>query len=135
MKTEQLIEELGISPILAVDLLDNLGVSIEEIAYPQVFSKIQYIVDFLNQYPEDTQRFLIKKATINKQDKLKCMFEYSQLLREKEYYEKVANDIEKEKSAVEFSDNFDKTREVAERENENNNKINSLKEEIDLYHK
>jgi Mor family transcriptional regulator len=135
MRNEQLFNELGISPLLAVELLDNLDLSTEHLNDPYIFSKLQSVIEFLKEYPEDTQRFIIKKATFGKQDKLKVMAEYSRLLKEKSFYDGIAEKINKEKSAFEMTDDLLKKQELSERESTNNAKLNLLKEEINLYHK
>jgi hypothetical protein len=135
MQNEQLLKELGISPLLAVDLLYHLDLNIDDINIPQNFVKLQSVIDFLKGYPEDTQRFLIKKATMGKQDKLKCMYEYSLILKDKKRYEDISEKIQKEKSAVELSGDLSKLNELEQRETEVETRLKLIAEEIEIYHK
>lgn len=133
--TESLFNELGISPLLATKIMYDFDLLPEHLSDPIVFSKLQSIVDFLKQYPEDTQRFLIKKATLNKQDKLKVMHEYTKLLSDRLLHEKIAKELEKEKSVIGFTNDMNKIKEIFDKETQNNNKLQFLREEIELYHK
>ena len=133
--TESLFNELGISPLLATKIMYDFDLLPEHLNDPIVFSKLQSIVDFLKQYPEDTQRFLIKKATLNKQDKLKVMHEYTKLLSDRLLHEKIAKELEKEKSVIGFTNDMNKIKEIFDKETQNNNKLQFLREEIELYHK
>lgn len=129
MRNEQLITELGINPILAVTIMENLDLSTDDINIPQNFAKLQHVINFLKDYSEDAQRFIIRKATFGKQNKLKCMDEYCDLLKEKSSLESNLEKIKKEQSAVGISGHF------MQQEVEINNRLNALKEEIEIYHK
>lgn len=135
MNTEQIFQELGLNPIMAVTLMENLDLTAEHLNDPYVFNKLQTVIDFLKDYPEDTQRFLLRKATFGKQDKLKVFHEYTHLLKEKKYREEVAEKLKTEKSAVEATNDPFKIAEIDVKEKENLSKIQSLREEIEIYHK
>jgi len=135
MQNEQLFNELGVSPLLAIKMMESLDLSIEDIQNPFTFRRLQTVIDHLKGYSEDTQRFLIRKATLGKQDKLKCMDEYCDLLKEKKFNEDKKEQIKKEKSAIELSKDELKISEIKQKEQEINRRIAFISEEIDLYHK
>ena len=85
MNPEAIFDGMGVDAITGVKLMDWLGVTAEELQVPQRFHRLQDIVQFLKQFPEDTQRFLISKSTRGKLvDKLDHFFEYTSLLKEKQ---------------------------------------------------
>jgi hypothetical protein len=132
MNAESIFEELGVSAITGVNLLDWLSISPEELSIPQRFSKLQGIIGFLKSFPEDTQRFLVNKATRGKQvDKLDHMFEYTNLLTKKSEHEQELKMIEQEKSVVAF----DQVRmdELQLRESEVKKNLDQTLEEVYLY--
>lgn len=135
MNIEQIFNQIGISPLRAVDLMESLDISVDHLGDPYIISKLESIIKFMKNYDDDSQRFLIKKATFGKQDKLKVMTEYIRLIDQKNFFEKSAKEIEIEKSNLKDSDDLLKVREIQEREAKNNAKLSLLKEEIELYHK
>lgn len=132
MNISTAFDDLGVNAIAGVSLMGHLGLNPQDLMFPQKFAKFQVVVDFLKQFPEDTQRFLINKATRGKfLDKLDHMFEYTNLLKNKESIEKDLNSLEKEVSAI-FDDEF-KSAEVSTKITENKERLDKIKEEITLY--
>lgn len=104
MNIERSFEDLGIDAVTGVRLMDVLNVSPHELALPQRFSRLSTIIDYLKLFSEDTQRFLINKATRGKPiDKLDHMFEYVDLLKQKTHYDQVLEDAKAKVSALEMS--------------------------------
>ena len=134
MQISTAFQELGISAVLGTELLDTLGLSTDDIQIPQRFSKFQSVIHFLKQFPEDTQRFLINKATRGKTvDKLEHFYDYTNLLREKAEYEKVLDRLEKDFSVIEMSDDLLHITEVQVKLSDTKQKLGILKEEQEIY--
>lgn len=135
MSHEQIFNDLGIDPIRAVEFMGYLDLSVDDMGVPQRYSKFEAVLHYLKSFPDDTQRFLIKKATYNKTaDKLNCMFEYVHLLKEKAFYESEGAKLEEQRTAIESSGDLEKQWEHAKMEAINNQKIQSLQSEIEIYH-
>lgn len=135
MNIESAFNDLGVNAIKATEMLESLGISVHELNIPSVFIKLQSVVDYLKNFPEDTQRFLINKATRGKTiDKLSHMFEYTMILKEKEFNEKELEKTSKEISAVGFND-VPKMNELSEKKNQINTKLTSLHEELEVFNK
>lgn len=112
-----------------VNLLEWLDISPEELSFAERFSKLQSVVGYLSSFNEDTQRFLVNKATRGKQvDKLEHMFQYTLLLRRKSEYEQVAEDIKREESVVAFDPI--KMEEITLRKKELDSEIQKTLEEL-----
>lgn len=134
MNFESTLAHLGINAITGVRVLDLLDISTDDIQIPQNLSKVKDIIDFLKQYPEDTQRFLINKATRGKPvEKLKHFHEYTQLLQKKAELEKELEMIGDEKDIVEATGDVAKLQEVANREVQIKMLSDTMAEEITLY--
>lgn len=135
MNTEQIFNQIGINPLKAVSLMENLDISIEQLNDPYVIYRLESIVDFLKNYDDDSQSFFIKKATLGKQDKLKVLSEYIKLIEKRNFFEKVSDEINREKESNLNSNDLLKMKEIQEKESANNARLSLLKEEIELYHK
>lgn len=138
MNTDQLFQELGINPLIATKLMGYLDLNTGDLNDPFNFSKIQDVVDFLKQYPEDDQRFMIRKVTIGKQDKLKVMHEYTQILKDKAFHENTIAKIREEKRNMAFQEggpDLEKVKSLDEQEVYSKSKLNQVKEELEFYHK
>ena len=82
MNPEQVMNQLGVNAITGTRLLDLLDISMDDLRIPQTFSKVQDIINFLAPLSEDTQRFMIQRATAGKMvDKVKHFHEYIQLVQ------------------------------------------------------
>lgn len=136
MDIERKFNDLNIDAITGVRLLELLDLSADELALPQRFNQFKDVISYLKQFPEDTQRFIVNKSTRSKAvDKLSHIFEYINILKEKEYTEGLFENTKKEKSVLETStDEFEK-QEVEDRYKELETKINTLKDELFLYEK
>lgn len=133
MDTSRIFQDLGIDAIIGTQLLDMLELSTDELVIPQRFNRFKSVIDFLKQFPEDTQRFLINKTVRSKAvDRLNHFFEYSELLKQKGEYEKMIDSINTERSVVN-----DKTKEIelSGRLTEISSRLQNLKEEINIYEK
>jgi len=139
MSPEQIFKDLGIEPIRAVEYMGYLDLSTDELAIPQRYAKFEAVLHYLKAFPEDTQKFLIKKATYNKTaDKLNCMFEYTHLLIDKKHYENERTKIKEQKSAITASAGMTDLKELFEigrKEYEIESKLQLNREEIELYHR
>ena len=132
MNVETVFNDLGVNAIKASEMLDMFGLSVEELNIPQVFTKLQSVIGYLSQFPEDTQRFLINKATRGKMiDKLGHMFEYSMILKEKEANEKLLEQKTKEISALGMLDSSF----LQEEKKGIEVKLNLLHEELEVFNK
>lgn len=126
--------DLGINAIQGVELLGSLGLTTDDLEFPQVFSKLQSVVKYLSNFPEDTQRFLINKATRGKMvDKLGHMFEYTQILKEKERYEREMESAIQELSALGVNNDFGKVSELEVKKGVIGQRLDMLKEELNSF--
>lgn len=99
--TEAAFNGLGIDAVTGVELMDWLGLTPVDLGNPSRFSRLQQVIDYLKQFPEDTQRYLVTRATKGKMvDKLNHMWEYTQILKNKEYVQKLIDATKKEKEAL-----------------------------------
>lgn len=99
---QETFNDLGTNAIVATNLMNLLGLYPDDLSDPQRFARFQVVIDYLKQFPEDTQRFLITKATRGKLvDKLDHVFEYTNLLKEKYAQEQTLEDMKKELSVLE----------------------------------
>lgn len=134
MNTERKFEELGIDPINAVKIMSLLDISVSELGIPQRFERFKDILSFLKDFPEDTQRFFIMKATAGKQiDKVSHMFEYVNLLRNKLSYEEGLKNMERQESAIETLNDPFRLGELQREKLEVIRKLQNTKEEIYIY--
>lgn len=134
MNIETALGDLGVDAVTGVLLLDLLDMTPMELEAPQRFQRLKVVIDYLKQFPEDTQRFLVAKATRGKMvDRLNHMYEYVHLLSKKDSLEKSIADIDKERSAVELSNDPLLQTEVARRSLEVRTALDHIKEEISLY--
>lgn len=134
ISTEQAFNDLNIDAVTGVQMLEWLGVVPSELSDPQRFSRLQSIISYFKQFPPDTQRFLIMRATKNKMvDKLQHVWEYSQLLQQKKVYEDINISIDRERSALgENSDPALKSS-IESRSLENREQLARINDEINLY--
>lgn len=133
---ESTLNQLNVNAITGVSLMNMLGIGLDELSDPRRFAQLEQVIAFLKQFPDDTQRFLVSKATAGKQvDKLSHMFEYTNLLKNKEGQEKVIDGIIKEKSALEMSNDTFRIQEVASQEEAALQTLARLKDEIAIYEK
>lgn len=134
MSLESSFDQLGVDILTATRLMEILDMSPEEFQSPSRFSKLQSVISYLKQFPEDTQRFLITRATRGKNvDRLNHIYEYTSLLREKEEREQHIASIDKERSAIELSADPILQTEVAHRALDARQALNHVKEEIAIY--
>lgn len=133
MNVENALNQLGIDAITGVNLMDWLGVSIDELHSPQRFGRLQSVIGYLKQFPEDAQRFIIQKSTRGKMvDKLDHVFEYTNLLKQKEGQMNELHAVEKEKIALTNADEqtiFDLTT----RETLISDRLTRTNDEISIY--
>lgn len=132
--SSQIIENLGSNPINTAKILDWLSLDISEISIPARFAKLQYVMGFLAKFPEDTQRFLVNKATRGKLvDKLDHLFEYSHLIEEKTENQNNLNDLDKELELVMNVGDLQRVEELQSLKGSVTNKLVELEKEITLY--
>lgn len=134
MNPEAAFGDLGIDAVTGTLFLDLLDMSPDEFASPERFSKLRSVIDYLKQFPEDTQRFLVTKATRGKYvDRLDHMFEYTSLLKAKEEKEKALAGLERESSATEHVDDPFLKVDLAKRSIDTREALKEIKEEIAIY--
>lgn len=105
MSAQDSFSDLNIDAVTGTSLMNLLGLSTYDLSNPQRFSKFRSVIDFFKQFPEDTRKFLITRATLGKNvDKLDHVFEYSQLLDSKINLEKQIEDFKNEVSVLNISD-------------------------------
>lgn len=134
MNVETIFNDLGINAIKASEMLEMFGLTVDDIGIPQNFTKLQSVIKYLSQYPDDTQRFLINKATRGKAvDKLSHMFEYTLILKDKSTHEKMLEDTNKELSVV--SDDPVKSVELQAKKAIISEKLNGFNDELATFNK
>lgn len=136
MNAENAFNSAGVDPISGVQLMATLGMSNDDLIIPQRFQKFQEILSFFSKFSEDTQRFLVSKATRGKMvDKLDHIFEYTQLLKQKEGYESELRNLGMENSAVEMHGDSMLMSELSHRAMDIRQRLSNVREEIDIYEK
>ncbi len=134
MDTEKAFNELGVSAIIGVKLLEAFNMSPEDFVIPARFAKFQSVVAFLKQYPEDTQRFLITKGTRRSAgDKLDYFFDYANILKEKTIAQQLLEQVNKELELMEAVGDPIKFGEVKAKQGDLQEKIYRLSEEQTLW--
>lgn len=130
----QIIEDLGSNPITTVKILDWLGLDIAELSIPSRFAKLEYVLDFLSQFPEDTQRFLITKSTRGKAvDKLDHVFEYSHLVTSKMNLENELEMASKEFDQVSIIGDSERINQLNNQKLQVTEALSRLNREIEIY--
>jgi hypothetical protein len=133
LNTQEIFNDLGVNAIVATNLMDLLGLYPNDFYDPQRFSRFQVVVDYLKQFPDDTQRFIITKATRGKLvDKLDHVFEYTNLLKQKFAQEEALENIKKEISVLEATGD-PKIEMTRLQEEEMDRQIERTLEEIKIY--
>jgi hypothetical protein len=134
ISTESALNDLGIDAVTGVELMDWLGISTFDLSDPQRFSKLSSVIEYLKDFPTDTQRYLVKRAVNNKNvDKLQHVWEYTGLLKNKRAVEEALEKIKVEGSAL-GSDSDPVIRMAhAQREIEAKDALNAVQTEIRLY--
>lgn len=137
ISTEGKFNDLGIDVLTGVQILDWLGLSKIDLGDPSRFSRIQDVVSYLKQFPVDTQRFLVMKATRSKfiPDKLQHVWEYTQLLARRKEYEDTLKGIQTELSALGPAPDPMSLRSVDIRSLELNQNLAKINSEIEIYEK
>lgn len=98
MSTQSAFNQLGINAITATTIMENLGLYPEDLAIPQRFTKLQNVINYLKQFPEDTQKFLINKTTRGKNvDRLDHMSDYTQLMSQQQNEQNMIKNIQDER--------------------------------------
>lgn len=127
-------EDLGIDAMTGVQLMDKLDINPDELGDPIRFSRFQEVIKFFKEYPPETQELLINRAIVGKNvDKLKHIYEYMWLLKNKNMEEKMLEDLEKEKSAIETLGDEFALQDVLNRTKELELKHKTTLEDIALY--
>ena len=133
---ETTFNDLGVSAILGTQLLGWLNLSLEDLAIPSRFTKLQSCIDYLKQFPDDTQRFLINKATRGKAvDKLDHLYEYTNLLKEKTSIEANLKANASELSVISGSQDMMKISELTSKVDSLQTNLRHINEEITIYEK
>lgn len=132
---QELFNDLGTNAIVATNLMNLLGLYPDDFVETQRFMRFQEVVNYLKQFPDDTQRFLINKSTRGKQvDKLDHVFEYINLLKEKYAQEQTLEDMKKEMSVLEATHD-PKFFIMSQQKEEMEKQIGRTLEEIQIYEK
>lgn len=131
---EQSFNDLGIDAITGTQMMDWLSLSKIDLGDPTRFSRLKEIIDYFKQFPEDTQRFLIVRATRNKTvDRLTHVWEYAQLLNRRKGYEDMLQLIEKERSVLGENPDPVILSSISSRSLETRESIAKLNSEIGIY--
>jgi hypothetical protein len=81
---ESKFSDLDIDAMAGSEMMNLLGLTAIDLGDPQRFSKLQEVISFLKQFPEDTRKYLITKVVRGTDpDKLQKVLEYTNLLRKK----------------------------------------------------
>ncbi len=133
MNVETAINDLGVNAVQAVTMMDLLGITPDDFINPTRFARFQVVVDYLKQFPDDTQRFLITKATRGKMvDRLDHIFEYTNLLKQKFAQEETLDSIKKELSVLEATGD-PKIELTRHQKDEMDRQIDLITQEISIY--
>lgn len=135
MEIQSAFNDLGVNAIVATNLMDLLGLYPDDFHDPVRFSRFQSVVNYLKQFPDDTQRFLITKSTRGKPiDKLDHVFEYTNLLKQKFAQEETLDRLKEEISAMEAMGD-PKAGLTALQKDEMDRQLSATLQEIDIYEK
>lgn len=136
MKPESAFADLNIDAMTGVRLMEALGLSTIDFSNPARFTRLSQVIDFLRQYPEDTQNFLISRVTTGKMgDRLDKVFEYTQLLERKRTVEQSLETVKKEASVIPLEADPILRESIARREIETFSQLQSIGNEIAVYEK
>lgn len=134
--TEAQFEQLGLDAMTGVHIMNLLHLTMSDLADPMRFSRLESIVEFLKQYPEDHQRFLVSKVSTGKPvDRLLHVWEYTQLLRKRGDARDRLNSIQKRKKELEATPDPVQMEKVKTDEAGIREQIKVLKSEIGIYEK
>lgn len=136
MNPESAFNELGVDAVTGSLLMEVLGVTTAELQIPRRFEQLKAVINYLKDFPEDTQRYLINKATRGKMvDKLEHMAEYTNLLKQRTFNQDILKKIDDERSATAGNSEPTIEREIAQRALDVRATIGKLSDEISLYEK
>lgn len=136
MDIESAFQDLGANALDATRIMDSLGLSTSDLHIPQRFSRLQAVIQYLKQFSEDTQRFIVNKSTRGKAvDKLNHVFEYTGLLKEKSIYDQELSKVQKELGTYSAIEDFAHLQDSKLKEAELTQKVASIQENIYLYEK
>jgi hypothetical protein len=129
-------EDLDIDAITGTELFQMLGLSSIDLANPSRFTRLQQVIDYLKQFPEDTRRYMVSKVTSGKAvDKLDKVFEYTQLMQRKSGLEKELDTVRKEGSILTGDSDPLIRANQAQRELATRDAVNTIQKEIEIYEK
>jgi hypothetical protein len=134
---ESAFEQLDMDAMSASRLMEALGLTKIDLDIPERFSRLQQVWQYLKQYPEDTQNFLISKITTGKivPDKLQKVFEYTQLLQKKQAVSEQYEAVKKEGAVITGEADPMLRISHAQREIEARDGLKGIENEIGLYEK
>jgi hypothetical protein len=131
---ETAFDDAGVNAIVGVKFLDLLGLSNGDLQIPGRFSRFQDVISYMKKFPEDTQRFLVTKATRGKMvDKLNHVWEYVNLLKEKEGLDRELAITQEKISGLDGMGDLNQLQDEIALESELMSKVESLKAEIKIY--
>jgi len=133
---EEAFGDVGVNAIVGVKFMDLLGIYNGDLQIASRMARFEDVVSYLKRFPEDTQRFLVTKATRGKMvDKLNHVWEYVNLLRQKELMDRQLDDVKSQISGLEGMGDLNKLQETIQLETELTDKAEVLQEEINIYTK
>jgi len=134
---ESTFDNLDIDAMTGARLMQSLGLTKFDLDNPQKFERFKQVLDFLKQYPEDTQNFLISKVTTGKviTDKLDKFFEYSQLLQKKQALSSDMENLKKEAQLLSSTSDPFLRMSNAQKEINTMQSLRGVENEIQLYEK
>lgn len=136
VNAETIFNDLGINALVASEMLGMFDLTVDDLNIPETFTKLQSVINYINKFPEDTQRFLINKATRGKNvDKLDHMFRYTLILKDKEINEKLLDNTSKEISAISNGGDIKKVTELQTKKSVIETNIKLLNEEMEIFQK
>ncbi len=136
MNTESAFADLGVDAVTGSLIMDTLGLTPDDLRFPERFHKLHYVVDYLKRFPEDVQRYIVNKATRGKLvDKLDHMLEYTRLLQRKEAIEGSIKQSEVERSMISIESDPILVTDIAHRLETARHDLSYCMEEIHLFEK
>lgn len=135
MNPNEAFTDLNIDAVTGERMMSMLGIGVHDLSIPSRFSKLKSIIGIFKNFSDDTQRFLISRATTGKNvDRLEYMYEYSNLLENKLGLEKELQDFQKETSALNTIDPII-LESNARRSEQLSSSLNRVKDMMSVYEK
>lgn len=133
---ETAFSDLGVNAIVGTEMLDLLGLSSVDLQLPQRFIRLQSVISYFKDLPEDTRRFLVTKATRGKVvNRLDHVFEYVNLLKVKAFRQQESDENTSQLQKFNAIGDFQNASIAEIKETQIKESLGRVDEEIYLYEK